>query len=625
MSQPQQDFTKIGFVKTFVLPALLVFLVPVIGCVFFLHAQERFDANARESVLQQIKSDPKLSEQDRTKAIAFFNNVPFSQLIRDKEFAANVDPTMLFHYATFRWMIRLSVLSVVGGVGVFLLAGICVLVSLRSQLAQFLSLSVGWQVLRIYGALQTIVMGVLLVALSFWMTALWFNVYYVKLMFAAGAVALLGVVVVIKAIFTNPKHDFIVEGTILNNDMAEPLWKDLLAICKKVGATPPDQIIAGIDDSFFVTEQPVTVEGHVYRGKSLFVSLPLLKQLHSAEADAILAHEMAHFSGQDTLYSRRIAPLLQRYNAYLQNLHEGGVTIPIFYFMLCFRALFELSLGKISRQREFRADKIAATITSPRDFASALLRTIAYSKFRGSVESDLFKQEQALETANVSDRIESGFAAYAVAFASEQDIGLLETAHPFDSHPPTLQRLSALGVQLSVEETQALLGNLGDGGWHRNISDASEMERKQWQVYEERFRNYHEQSLPFRFLPATPEEQAIVEKAFPPITIESQQGTLSLDFEKIHYVTWTDPLLYSDITRCTLSDEGVLSVFYNRPGELSRTINTKKFGKDQQQQVLGAFQHYYGRYLTAVEYQKQVKAAGESKVAGEAVPDTNNH
>ena len=88
---------------------------------------------------------------------------------------------------------------------------------------------------------------------------------------------------------------------------------------------------------------------------------------------------------------------------------------------------------------------------------------------------------------------------------------------------------------------------------------------------------------------------------------------MRLDYAKVQYAPWPDSIPFSEITRCTLIDEGVLAIFYNRPGELSRSINTKKFGKDQRENVLGAFQHYYGRYLAAVEYQRQVKAAAESK------------
>jgi hypothetical protein len=166
-SDNSRDFSSIGFAKTFVLPGLLVFLVPVISLFFFLHAQSRFDSEARESVLAEIRADTTLSAEDREQAIAMFTQELFSSLVLIPEFAAEIDSTTLFHYATFRWMIRLSLWSIILGVAVFVLTGLCVLLSLRSLQAQYLSLSVGWQVLRIYGAVQTIIQGILLVASRF--------------------------------------------------------------------------------------------------------------------------------------------------------------------------------------------------------------------------------------------------------------------------------------------------------------------------------------------------------------------------------------------------------------------------------------------------------------------------
>src|SRR5690606_26876528 len=103
------------------------------------------------------------------------------------------------------------------------------------------------------------------------------------------------------------------------------------------------------------------------------------------EADAVLLHELAHFSGEDTLYSQRISPLLMRFQNYLEGLYAGVVARPVFYFAVLFRALYEISLGKLSREREFRADRLAAERTSPQDMAHALLRITAYSQYRASV------------------------------------------------------------------------------------------------------------------------------------------------------------------------------------------------------------------------------------------------
>lgn len=607
MKAARPDFSHLGFFKTFVLPALWVFVLPVLSLLFFQHAQAKYDALWRAEFLNAVQANRELTPQQRAEAIAGIEQVPMSTMMLNEQFAAQFPDQTRSAFATFRWMIRVSWASILGGAGVFVLGGLCVLASLRSHFAQYLSLLIGWQVLRLYSAVQTIAFGILIVALSFWVTALWFEVYYVKLIVIAGIIALIAVAAVLIAIFKRPKIEHVVEGVVLPKDEGSRLWSDLRAICDKVGATPPDQIVAGVDDNFFVTENPITVEGQKLTGKSLFVSLALLKQLHAKEAEAVLAHEMAHFSGQDTLYSKRIAPLMMRYEAYLSALYENPLTKPVFYFMLCFHALFSLSLSRLSRQREFRADRLAQEATSARDFAGALLRIAAYSKFRTNVEQELFRQEQALATADISDRIAAGFPAFAVAFAGDPQLGETETIHPFDSHPPMSQRLQALGVSFSPEEARSYLQAQGDGYWYHLVPAAEELERAQWLEFEERFRSFHEETLPYRFLPETAEEQAVVERMFPAKSFEGKDSTLTIDFEKLQHPP-SDLILFKEITQWALDDHGTMTITYDRGGKKTLGLKLKKFPQLVQQEILGTFQRYYSRYLAAVEYQKQKQA-----------------
>ena len=109
MSEGQTGFSKLGFAKTFVFPGLMVFLIPALALAFFLHAQDQFNKEARESIIKDIKANANLSPEDKERGIAFFTEHPFSELIKNKDFAADVDDGMVvFNYATFRWMIRLS-------------------------------------------------------------------------------------------------------------------------------------------------------------------------------------------------------------------------------------------------------------------------------------------------------------------------------------------------------------------------------------------------------------------------------------------------------------------------------------------------------------------------------------
>jgi Zn-dependent protease with chaperone function len=616
MSAAAPGLSKMGFAKTFVLPCLLIFVVPAIGIAFFLHAESRFDAQARQSILQQINQDRSLSAEERAAVIEKASTLRFSRLIQDPQIAQGVDSTVVFNYATFRWMIRLSFLSILASVLVFALAGVCVFLSLSSQRAQYWSLSVGWQVLRIYAAFQTLAQGIVAVALSYWVTALWLQMYSVKLIAIAGIFALVGVATVVAAIFKRVDMTLDVAGTLLDPTRAGRFWEELKGIAGKVGTLAPDQVIVGIDDNFFVTEVPVRVDGKKISGRTLFASLSLLKQLDTAEADGVLAHELAHFSGSDTYYSKKIAPLLERYQRYLIALHSGGVGQLVFPVMYCFRMLFELSLKQRARQREFRADRIAAETTSPRDMAGALLRIGAYSKFRNDVQRNLFKEERVLESANIAEQIGAGFPAFALRFAAEHDLGELRAAHPFDSHPSTADRLEAVGVQLSPQTAESLLGRAGDGGWFRMIDNAEELERQQWNDFEAKFRQAHEASLAYRFLPETEEECAVVVKAFPEVRLECSAGRLTMNHVGLQFSTWETPIGFEEIKQCQV-DNGVLVIQFDRGGIKKESFKVAAFGS-QQKGVVDAIGRYWGRHQHAVAYQTE-KQAEQAAAATTAV------
>lgn len=603
MSQAPDDFSKIGFAKTFLLPALLIFLIPIVSLIFFLYIQGYYDHQARETILRQIRDDASLTAEQKADAEALFTRVPMSRLILHPDYAEMVSSEGAFDYATFRWGIRLSLFSIIGGGVVFLLGAVCVVASLRSQWVQYVSLSVSWHVLRLFGAAQVLIQGVLLFALSYWVTAFFLEMYVPKLIAIVGILALIAIAAVIKSIFMKLHNETVVEGTVIERDASPALWQELNGICAKVGTEMPDQVIAGIDDNFFVTEQSLTVGEKKYSGRTLFVSLSLLKQLNGSEADAVLAHEMAHFSGNDTVYSQKISPLLVRYDHYLQGLYEGGVSLPIFYFMNGFRALYEISLKRLSRSREFRADRIATEATSPGDMAGALLKIVAYSSYRAKVEQEIFEKEEVLESANVSQEIAQGFDNYAGSFLSTPDVSHLQTSHPFDTHPSLEDRLQAVGCPLESAESQVMLSAPGDGLWYQKIEGAEQLESEQWQAYEERFRAYHEETLPYRFLPETDDELAIVVKAFPEIQLEGKEGLLTIDHAGLNFATWEAPIRFSDLQECQMDENQRLNFMAkdSRPVKL----NLKKFPEPQK--VIEAVERYYSRYLAAKAYQEHVK------------------
>ncbi len=543
-----------------------------------------------------------MDAEERAKFKEIFTKVPGSKLVRAPEFAGLFTPEAIQNYTQFRWLIRISMWSILVCVLTFIGVGLCVVLSLRSQRIQYYSLLWSWYVLRLVGVFLTLAQGLLLFALAYWVPALWMNVFVPKLLFVAGLVAAFAVFLVLQSFFKRIKMEIDVSGIEIQESIAKPLWVRLRSICSTLGTQLPDHILVGVDSSFFVTEQSILANGRKLTGRSLFVSLPLLKQLNGTEADAVLAHEMAHFSGQDTLYSRKISPLLTRYENYLEALQKGGTTLPVFYFMNCFRALFEVSLKKLSREREFRADGIAAQLASPRDLAGALLRIMAYTQYREQVEFDLYREQKVLEDADICDRIESGFQKYAHSFASKENIGEMVSIHPFDSHPLMQSRLEKVGFDLVTSETEVLLARPGDGAWYHEIDRSSEIERAQWDEVEENFRNFHAQTLPYRMLPSTDEEKEIVVNAFPVLQFEDKKGVLTIDYEKFGHSDWPTPVLFKEITHVENHD-GTLLIRYQRDGKQKQSIKSGGF-KKQAGDVLAAFEKYYGRYSAAAQFQE---------------------
>jgi Zn-dependent protease with chaperone function len=310
-------------------------------------------------------------------------------------------PELVKNYRVFHWMILIAIYCLMSGVAVFVIALLSVLCSLASQAAQYWSLSIGWHILRLFALTQVVAQGALGVALSYWVTAFWFESISIKLIAIVAICTVVAAGTLVLTIFRKLNSIHPIDGRAIDTAQQDPLMRHLRELATSLGTKCPAQIVAGIDSNFFVTEQPVTAGTQRLEGSTLFISLSLLRILSRSEANAVFAHEMAHFSGSDTLYSKKISPLLRRYEAYLSALRVG----PVFSFMLFFWSLYQWSLNKLSRAREFRADGIAAGATSPADLAGALLKIEAYSSYRAKVEDEMFGVDRIQESMKISDQV----------------------------------------------------------------------------------------------------------------------------------------------------------------------------------------------------------------------------
>lgn len=228
-------------------------------------------------------------------------------------------------------------------------------------------------------------------------------------------------------------------------------------VARKLNTRPPDNVIVGMDANFFVTHAHIAMPGidRLVRGRTLFLSVPLMRGLSVNELTAVIAHEMAHFANKDAQYSQSFAPIYARlYDA----AHEpdpnrrsrNPFTIPVRAMTDFLIASFHSNVASVSQSRELAADAAAAEATSAADLANSLLKV--------SIMSHVWHREIAVlhdraHQGRFSRNISRNFADH-LRFDLDKDkisdavasIMAWHIPHPTDSHPSTEDRIVAIGL-----------------------------------------------------------------------------------------------------------------------------------------------------------------------------------
>ncbi len=452
--------------------------------------------------------------------------------------------------------------------------------------------------------------------MSYWVTAIYLQIYSVKLVAVIGIVALVAAWTAIRGIFRRPPEGPPLEAEEVHAQDAPRLWTRLRELATRLRTAPPAHVVAGIDDNFFVTENGVTLANGKLSGRTLYVSLPLLRTLSSSEADAVLAHELAHFQGGDAAASGQLGPHLVRFGNYLIELGSNGATKPAYYLLRMFGTIFELALAKEQRRRELMADTTASRITSPDDIGRALVKTTAYSSFRATTEQTLFAQDAAhMASLGLRDRIDGGLGAHAASPHFAETLKSLRTPHPFDSHPVLEERFRNINTRVRVDQAAEVMSAARAGSWTDDIGTAGAIEQRLWEAYEARFREHHEQSLAYRYRPANDAERALVDRYFPAHTFEAKDHEVRITHEGLVLPAFDLPVLpfalivKAEIKQTSFAHE--LKLEYGPPGATKRTkVNLRKLGKQAEALKL-LFNQYWARDQAARQYEQLRRNAAD--------------
>ncbi|HEY8565833.1 MAG TPA: M48 family metallopeptidase [Beijerinckiaceae bacterium] len=236
-------------------------------------------------------------------------------------------------------------------------------------------------------------------------------------------------------------------GRAVDDAEAPGLWRFTRELARRQGAVAPDRIVVGLTDGFFVTAAPVRLwpeDRALPQGRTLYVPATYLALLNGREVAAIVGHELAHFTGEDTAYSQRFAPIYASLENAFGALAENGGAIVLWPSLALGAQIiggFDRAVAHWRRLREFEADRHGSTVSGPEAAASALLRTSTVSPAITAVLDDAADRPGRTGDDLVA-LLETPARALPDPTAHLDD----RQPHPTDTHPPVRQRIAALGV-----------------------------------------------------------------------------------------------------------------------------------------------------------------------------------
>ncbi|MEO1551209.1 MAG: M48 family metalloprotease [Pseudomonadota bacterium] len=262
------------------------------------------------------------------------------------------------------------------------------------------------------------------------------------------------------------------------------------AAAEQVHAPVPDHVLVGLKPEIWITSQrtrPNYSEGGL-KGRTLYVSLPLMRVMSTEELIAAIAHEMAHFRHDEVEFTEGFSPIFRRVSGVFRAMNKEEhplvqiAMVPARAAIRLLVAIFGLNVGNVALARERRADRLAQEVAGARIYAQALAKQTAWT----SLWEDLSQDQAARARGGLAPAIDLSVifaeAAYVYsggAFAPRlrEMITTQRTPHLFDPHPPTGKRLRAIPSAERPEISAALLEPAFDNAAADLLQDAESLGR----------------------------------------------------------------------------------------------------------------------------------------------------
>lgn len=261
----------------------------------------------------------------------------------------------------------------------------------------------------------------------------------------------------------------------ITEQQAPVLWRFIGEIAQSIGAKKPENVIVGLEPTFYATAADVDLINRDLRiaGETLYLSLPLMRLFNLDELRAVIGHELGHFRGADTAYSLKFAPVYTGLSHALDLLHdeEKGADslaqLPAISMLSLMLEMFARNERRISRDREFEADAVGVSVAGPEALATSLGKVAVYAPLWDHVREENVNR---LNLGKVELNISKAYEDWARNDVSHKAVGSMmrellttEIAHPTDTHPTVEARFRNIGFDPDMLTVEKLTSPGGAG------------------------------------------------------------------------------------------------------------------------------------------------------------------
>lgn len=255
-------------------------------------------------------------------------------------------------------------------------------------------------------------------------------------------------IAIVKVVFIPARDDGEEPPGVLITEAAEPaFWAHIQGLAAAVGTRGPREIrlIAAVNAG--VSERSHLL-GLVPGRRRMFIGVPLLLALPPEQFDAVLAHELGHYSNKDT----RLGALIQRGRVSVLTAAHFASDQPALIARL-FRSYAKLYFAvseSISRRQEYAADVHAARVAGRANAAAALREIPALDQAFGFYLDRYASAGTGLGLLPRPEDLLSGFGSLLADPARKAELDEIranpreEKEDKYDSHPPLGHRIAAI-------------------------------------------------------------------------------------------------------------------------------------------------------------------------------------